>query len=104
MSEMLAGVQAIQQSDPLMNQISFENRVTSSPERSFGDFLIEQIEASSTRIQKADLLSTSLATGQPIPSHQVMIALEDAKIQLQLALQVRNKLLEGYQELARMQI
>jgi flagellar hook-basal body complex protein FliE len=38
------------------------------------------------------------------PPHQVMLALEQARLELQFALQVRSKLVEGYQELMRMQI
>jgi len=45
-----------------------------------------------------------LATGKSGNIHHVMLALEDAKLSFQLLTQVRNKLLEGYQEVLRMQI
>ena len=36
--------------------------------------------------------------------HQVMMALDKAKVSFQLMVQVRNKLLEAYQDVLRMQI
>ncbi|MCM8901223.1 flagellar hook-basal body complex protein FliE [Caldicoprobacter algeriensis] len=45
-----------------------------------------------------------LATGQVENFHKVMIDAEKADIALQFTLQVRNKLLEAYQEIMRMQI
>ena len=36
--------------------------------------------------------------------HQAMIAMEEASVSFQLMVEVRNKLLESYQELMRMQI
>jgi flagellar hook-basal body complex protein FliE len=43
-------------------------------------------------------------TGQNVPLHQAMIAMEEANVSFQLMVEVRNKLLESYQELMRMQI
>ena len=39
-----------------------------------------------------------------VPLHQVMLANEEASISFQLMVEVRNKLLESYQELMRMQV
>jgi flagellar hook-basal body complex protein FliE len=43
-------------------------------------------------------------TGQPVEIHDLMIAMERASTAMQLTLQVRNKLLEAYQEINRMQV
>jgi flagellar hook-basal body complex protein FliE len=45
-----------------------------------------------------------MLSGQNVPLHQVMIASEEASVSFQLMLEVRNKLLDGYQELMRMQV
>jgi flagellar hook-basal body complex protein FliE len=47
---------------------------------------------------------TGLLSGQNVSLHQTMIAMEEASISFQLMVEVRNKLLESYQELMRMQI
>lgn len=45
-----------------------------------------------------------MATGKAADVHQVMIAVEEAGIALDLMLEIRNRVLEGYQELIRMQV
>jgi flagellar hook-basal body complex protein FliE len=45
-----------------------------------------------------------LVTGQNVPLHRAMIAMEEASVSFQLMVEVRNKLLESYQELMRMQV
>ncbi|HEY0824259.1 MAG TPA: flagellar hook-basal body complex protein FliE [Ramlibacter sp.] len=45
-----------------------------------------------------------LAVGDADSVHDVMIRLEESRISLQLMLQVRNRVLEAYQDVMRMQI
>lgn len=45
-----------------------------------------------------------LTTGAGVPLHQAVIAAEEASVSFQLMVEVRNKLLESYQELMRMQV
>src|SRR5688500_16620501 len=45
-----------------------------------------------------------LQSGRSASLHQTMIALEEASVSFQLMVEVRNKVLEGYQELMRMQV
>jgi len=45
-----------------------------------------------------------LAVGEPVPLHELMIRLEESRISLQLMLQVRNRVLEAYQDMLRMQV
>jgi flagellar hook-basal body complex protein FliE len=57
------------------------------------------------RLQKgADANVQKLATGQPVDMHDVTISAEQASLSFQLGLQVRNKLIEAYQEVMRMQV
>ena len=46
----------------------------------------------------------SVMAGGDVPLHQAMIAVQEASISFQLMVEVRNKLLESYQELMRMQV
>ena len=45
-----------------------------------------------------------LLGGQNVSLHQAVIAMEEANVSFQLMVEVRNKLLESYQEIMRMQI
>ena len=46
----------------------------------------------------------SVQSGGNVPLHQAIIAMEEASVSFQLMVEVRNKLLESYQELMRMQV
>jgi len=45
-----------------------------------------------------------MVTGQVTEVHDVMIAAKEAQMAFELLLEVRNKLLESYQEIMRMQV
>ena len=44
----------------------------------------------------------ALQSGQNVPLHQAVISLEEANVSFQLMVEVRNRLLEAYQEIMRM--
>lgn len=52
----------------------------------------------------AETAMRDLAAGKPIELHEVMISLERARLSVQTFVQVRNKLVESYQDLMRMQM
>ena len=54
--------------------------------------------------QDAKGMQNALMTNQPVELHDLKMALERASTSLQLTMQVRNKILEAYQELMRMQV
>lgn len=60
-------------------------------------------EVSSKQAAAGQAVSGALS-GQNVSLHQTMIAMEEASISFQLMVEVRNKLLESYQELMRMQV
>ena len=53
---------------------------------------------------KADNSTNDLIIGKTDNVHEVMIAAEEARLALELTVQVRNKVIEAYQELIKMQI
>lgn len=55
--------------------------------------------------QNAEQLKAGFLTGQPaVEPHTLMIEMEKAAVAMQLTLAVRNKVLEAYQEISRMQV
>ena len=46
----------------------------------------------------------ALQSGQNVPLHQAVISMEEASVSFQLMVEVRNRLLESYQEIMRMQV
>ena len=65
----------------------------------FTDFVTE-VNASS---MKANQLTEDLINGKDVQLHEVMIAGEEAKTNLQLLVEIRNKAVDMYKELTRMQ-
>lgn len=71
---------------------------------SFSDFLNQAMEEVNAQQVQADGMTALAAAGQAPDLHSVMIATEKATISFQLGVQVRNKALEAYQEIMRMQM
>lgn len=65
---------------------------------------MRELDKLNRTVTGSEALLQDLAAGKTDNIHHVMLALEDAKLTLQMALQVRNKVVEGYQEILRMQI
>lgn len=72
--------------------------------KTFGQFLTEALGGVNSLQQQAGQMVQRFATGEPLDVHQVMIALERASTALALTVQVRNKLVEAYQEIMRTSI
>jgi flagellar hook-basal body complex protein FliE len=72
--------------------------------QSFGELLNNQIHQVNQMQVNAEGAAEAYATGGDIPIHSVIVAVEKAEISLQFALQVRNKLVQAYQDLSHMQL
>ena len=73
-------------------------------EKSFGEMLKSHLVEVNHLQTSADAAAQKLASGQEKDIHNTMIAMEKAGVSLQLTMQVRNKVLEAYQEIMRMQV
>jgi flagellar hook-basal body complex protein FliE len=54
--------------------------------------------------RNADDMAVKLATGDVEDIHKAMIAMNKAKLAFDFTIQVRNKVIEAYQEIMRMQV
>ena len=70
----------------------------------FSGILEEKLNSLNNKELKADALVDKMVKGENVNIHNVMLSSEEAKLSLQFAVQVRNKLLEAYQEINRMQL
>jgi flagellar hook-basal body complex protein FliE len=71
---------------------------------SFDGFLGNMVSEVSAKQAAAGEAMKSVMAGGEMPLHQAMIAVQEASVSFQLMVEVRNKLLESYQELMRMQV
>ena len=71
---------------------------------SFGSMLGKMVEeVNNKQVAAGDAVST-LQSGGNVSLHQAVIAMEEANVSFQLMVEVRNKLLDAYQEIMRMQV
>ena len=82
------------------------DKVTQQPaaEKNFATWLREQVEDVNQQIVDSDTQVRKLALGEAENLHQVMMSLEKAKLSFSLVMQVRNKVMEAYQDIMRTQI
>jgi len=71
---------------------------------SFGELLQDSLAQVSTLQQEADAAIQSLATGSSTSLHDTILAVQKAELSFKLMMQVRNKIVEAYQEVLRMQV
>ncbi len=74
------------------------------PAAGFAQWFAQEVGNVNTTIVNSDNDIKKLATGETQSLHEVMLHMEEAKLSFQLLAQVRNRLLEAYQEVMRMQV
>ncbi|HKD74257.1 MAG TPA: flagellar hook-basal body complex protein FliE [Ktedonobacterales bacterium] len=70
----------------------------------FGDLLGQAIDALNATQSQADAAATDLVTGKSTDLHTAMIDMQQAKVTLDLAVQVRDKAVDGYNDLMHTQM
>ena len=71
---------------------------------SFGQILVDMIKDTNQLMLDSDKALTDFAAGKIDNIHDVMIASEEASLSFQMTMTVRNKVIEAYQEIMRMQV
>lgn len=71
---------------------------------SFGKTLTETLKKVNNLQLEADKITEDFATGKTQSIHEVMLSLSKADIAFRLTMQVRNKIVEAYQEIMRMPV
>jgi flagellar hook-basal body complex protein FliE len=93
---------------PLPGQIPSElpKRPDSSEkaEGSFGDTLKGLVNDVDRMQKTAQETTRRMLTGEVEDVHQVMVAMEEAQTSFQLMMEIRNKIVEAYKEVMRMQV
>jgi len=78
--------------------------VTGSTAGSFGDVLAQKMEQANTLQKQADQLTESFMAGGETDIHEMLIVMEKADLALRETVEIRNKLVEAYKEIEKMQI
>jgi flagellar hook-basal body complex protein FliE len=70
----------------------------------FGDVLKDAISTVNEVQRQSDLEIQKLMTGESQDLHATLIAVQKADLSFQMMMQVRNKIIQAYQEIMRMQV
>lgn len=87
---------------------SLSEEKISSPEQNggvtFSDFLSKMVQETNSSQLEADKKMQEVAVGRNKDLHGAMLSMEKADINFRLLTQVRNKVIEAYREIMRMQV
>jgi flagellar hook-basal body complex protein FliE len=89
---------------PAVPRVQAEGPGADEVSKQFGQFLSEALNKVNQQQQESSQITQQFAAGQTSDVHQVLIASEKAALALELTVQIRNKVIEAYQEIMRTQI
>ena len=100
---MTAPIAAIGAVDALSAAASAQETAPAASQRPF-DLVTQMVGEVNDKVVGADNQVRALALGQTDHLHEVMLSLEEARISMGMMVQIRNRLVDAYQDLMRMQI
>jgi flagellar hook-basal body complex protein FliE len=80
------------------------NRMLKESNTSFGETLSKAISDVNSLQGQAGKAVDQLVSGETADLHEVMIAVEKAKTSFELLMEIRNKTIDAYREIMRMQV
>jgi flagellar hook-basal body complex protein FliE len=84
--------------------LNIPGKIKDQSKESFVDIFKDALESANSYQKEYEALKSRQIMGEDIDIHSITIAGEKAKLSLELTLQIRNKAMEAYQEIMRMQI
>lgn len=99
----IPGINSIQPSG-FMKTDKIQNNSDNEKQVSFSEYLNNALDQVNQLQTESERLGVEFAAGRTDNIHEVMIAAEKADISLQFTMQVRNKIMDAYNEIMRMQI
>ncbi|HVE55120.1 MAG TPA: flagellar hook-basal body complex protein FliE [Ramlibacter sp.] len=79
-------------------------QLAAPPGGGFGQIVSDGLGGLNAQLAASQVELQRLATGEAQNLHQVMMNLEETRLSFQLFMQVRNRLLEAYQDVMKMQV
>ncbi|MFC4320186.1 flagellar hook-basal body complex protein FliE [Litchfieldia salsa] len=89
----------------ITNQTNPINKPTASQStQAFSTFLKDAINEVNRASNESDAMTGKLIKGEKVDLHEVMISAEKSGVTLLTTIEIRNKVVEAYQEVMRMQV
>lgn len=104
-AESLASISAIGDSDPVITNLGSRPTVEEAVSgNGFGDILSNMVGDVEAKVDAANELVREFAVDDNVPVHKVTFALEEARLSVEMMMQVRTRLVEGYRQIMNMQM
>ncbi len=88
---------------PITTLLQNEVRGAETEDSGFVDILKKAVQDVNQTQKAADIIAEKFTIGEIDNAHQVTIAAEQAKLALDLTVAIRNKVVDAYKEIMRMQ-
>jgi len=98
----MEGIKGI--SSQIIEQMKVNTKTKSLEQVDFKEMLINAIESVNQDQLKAEEMETAFILGETDDIHSVLIASQKAEVSLSFAVEVRNKIVEAYKEIMRIQV
>lgn len=92
------------QLDRVVKDYSLDKTPDKTDDESFKKVFSNALHKVNNLQKNSDIMSEKLALGEVDNVHQVMIASQKAKLSLDLTLKIRNKVVDAYKKIMRMQV
>ena len=104
--DFLAPVAALPAVEPVSLAVAGSPSVTTAAPQGagFSEMVTQGLDQVNAALLDSQVDMQRLAAGDVDNLHQVMLKMEQSRLSFQLMMQVRNRLLESYQEMMRMQV
>jgi flagellar hook-basal body complex protein FliE len=105
----MAGIKALPtiQIDRSAGQLKPPRQTENKPvegQKDFGQTITDFIKAVNHSQVTSDSMSSDIIEGRSQNLHQAMAAMEEAKLSFQLMMEIRNRLLDSFKEIQRLQV
>lgn len=90
--------------DVFENMGSNITKTNNEKSNNFSEILKESLDGLNEKQVNSDNITNDFIAGKDVEVHEMILATEEAKMSLQLAIQVRNKVVDAIKELNGMQL
>lgn len=89
----------------VLNNVSLQQNIDKTgQDKSFSNVISDAINKVNEAQINADNKVEALINGEDVTMHEVMLSMEESQLSMQLLIEVRNKVVEAYQEINRVQL
>ncbi len=86
------------------NNDFFKEKIQNKETKGFADVLKESFNSANNLKKDSDIATEDFLAGKSDNLHEVMIAAQKAEVAISFVTEVRNRLVEAYQEFSKMQL